>query len=277
MVSLFLHTDYRAFLKSAIEQRKTHRKLTLRDLAQSAGIQPTYLTNVLMNRANLNQDQLYALGEALDLTKEERDFSALLLEMDRASNPNRKKEILQQIEKIQKGSLKTAKHLPSREVEAGGIEEQEYYLEATTSLVHVFLRVPKYAKNPKLIGEELKLSPSKLQQTLKLLEKNGFIRWDAKHSRYSVEKHTRHLSAESPLCFPHQLLMRLSSLQRIQILPTEDRNTISITYFANKEVRREIHSEFLSFLKKADKLVADSKDDNEVFQMNFDLFPWSNI
>jgi hypothetical protein len=57
-------------------------------------------------------------------------------------------------------------------------------------------------------------------------------------------------------------------------LPEARRYHVSVTFSTSAEVMEQIRAEFLAFLKKAESLVKGGSEE-KVFQMNFDLFPWS--
>lgn len=271
--SLFSHSDYRSAVEAAIERVRFHKTVTFARLAKLCGIQATYFSNVLKGRADFSPDQLYSLGHALEVSDGELDFLMLLLDWERSGHKERKRALARRIERIREENLSTARHLAAKKVpvEEGGAAE--YYLDPMTKVVHVHLGVEKYARDPKLIAEVLSLSPEYLGRLLETLLRLGFI--EPKGGGYTVKLKHRHLPDESPLCLPHQILMRTRSLDRVQRLPKGRRYGLSATFSTTPEIRARIQAEFLDFVKRAEGL-ANSGRETHVYQMNFDLFPWGD-
>ena len=55
--------------------------------------------------------------------------------------------------------------------------------------------------------------------------------------------------------------------------PRDQRCAYSVTFSAEERIRARIHEAFLKFLREVEPLVRESPA-QEVYQMNFDLFPW---
>lgn len=105
-----------------------------------------------------------------------------------------------------------------------------------------------------------------------ILERLNFIEFDGK--KYSLTKQSTHLPTDSPLFQPYRAMQRLVALERIQKLPKERTYNFSVTFSANETVRMEIQKKFLTLLTDIEKLVTNAADE-QVYQMNFDLFDWS--
>jgi hypothetical protein len=92
--------------------------------------------------------------------------------------------------------------------------------------------------------------------------------------RYELTKENTHLPAESPLYQPYRFMQRLKTIERTQRLPRERSYNFSVVFSATEAVRREIHARFLALLGEVEAAVTGSADE-QVYQMNFDLFDWS--
>lgn len=271
VVSLFSSTEYRAAVEAAIERVRFHKPLSYVQLARDSGVQATYFSNVLKGRAHFNADQLYRVGRALEVSESELEFLLLLLEWERSAYKERKRELGRRIEAIRDENLSTGRHLSAKQVAPEDASGAEYYLDALATVVHVYLGMERYAREPKLIAEALKIPTEYLGRVLGILARLGYI--EPKGNGYVVRLKHRHLPDDSPLCLPHQALMRTRSLEQFQRLPRGKRYGVSVTFSATPEARGKIQAEFLAFLKRAESLVGESRE-THVFQMNFDLFPW---
>ncbi len=271
VVSLFSASDYRAAVQSAIERVRFHKPLSYAQLARQSGVQATYFSNVLKNRAHFNADQLYRVARALEVSESELEFISLLLEWERSAEKERKRELNRRLETIREENLSTGRHLSAKRVAPEDVSGAEYYLDALATVVHVYLGMERYAKDPKLIAEALKIPAEYLGRLLGTMARLGYI--EPKGTGYVVRLKHRHLPDDSPLCLPHQALMRARSLEQFQRLPRGKRYGVSVTFSATPDTKARIQAEFLDFLKRAESLVGASRE-THVFQMNFDLFPW---
>jgi len=266
--------DYRKATLSLIERhRQTEPRLTFARIAAAAKIQPTYFSNVLKGRAHFSSDQLYLICQTIQAKTEEIEYLLNLLEWTRSTVTARKNELRARIDGIRQINLQTHKHLKTKPVTTENLSDAEYYLDPSVQLVHVYLGIPRYAKNPSKLAEELGIAPEKLQTVIRLLEKLGAVAVDSRGQYHCLTKN-RHLPQTSPLCLPHQILMRLKSAEQLNRLPEQNRHHVSVTFSTDRERLDQIRVDFLEFLKRTETLVAGGPEEI-VCQLNFDLFPWS--
>ncbi len=91
-MSIYSYLEYRpALAERLVRQKNQPGGVTMAKLAEKIPVQPSYLTNVVKERAHFNADQLHTLCELLGYTAEEIRYLTLLLEHERSSN----KSILQ--------------------------------------------------------------------------------------------------------------------------------------------------------------------------------------
>ncbi len=270
-MNIYAHLNYQSAITEIFEERKKQGKFTLRQLAEAAGIQASFLTNVLKGRFDFSGDQLFAVTEALGVAGSERKYLLLLLEHQRSTHKARMRELKAEIDEIRRQYQKTEKHITAKPVELTPGSMAEYYLDPFVQLAHVHLSLPPFDRNPEALCGALGVSKTHLSQILDVLTRIGYVRPES--GRYRVIAQNKHLPKENPLCDPHQALMRLKSIDQLGRLKNEDKYSFSATLSGTDETRTQLQEEFLAFLKKAEAIVkpAESK---RAFQMNFDLFSW---
>ena len=271
-MNVYAHLKYQEALEEAIEQRrKLPGKWTLRQMAESVGLQPSFLTNVMKRRFDFNADQLYAVAEYLGFGTNERRYLLLLLDYQRSANKTRKAEIKSEIDEIRRQNQKTEKHLQSKVVEQTTDALAEYYLDPFVQLVHVHLELPAFSAEPERLCTALGLSKPQLAKVLSVLIRLGYVRMEGK--KYKVTDQYTHLPKEAPLCGPHQAMMRLKSIDQLQRLSDDQKYSFSLAFAATDETKEQIREAFFAFLKKAESIYAPAPS-KKAFQMNFDLFAW---
>jgi hypothetical protein len=89
-----------------------------------------------------------------------------------------------------------------------------------------------------------------------------------------VGKRALHLSQDSPLLPIYRTMLRLKAADRLRQLPTEAYYSFSVLFSADPATQREIQASFLKFLATMEKKVKGCQP-SEVYQLTFDLLPWS--
>jgi uncharacterized protein (TIGR02147 family) len=272
-VRVFRYLDYRKFITDEVNKRKRlGDKVNFTYLSRETGIQNTYLTNVLKGRAQLSSDQLYAVGRALRLKDDEVDYLLLLLDWERSSDKARRSKLLERIERLQSQRLETVNNLSVERMELNEIDQAKYYMDPYIQIVHIMLGLEGRSGHPEEISKALGLSKKKMNEILNILENAGFIQVD-KEGNIRREKTKIHLPKSSPLCRPNQVLLRTKSIDHISKLAESAHESVSITFSADDDSYREIHQEFIRFLKRTEKIVQKTER-KRAYQINFDLFPW---
>jgi uncharacterized protein (TIGR02147 family) len=273
-MTVFHAKNYRSALGDLMERRrKAEPGFRQATLAKGAKLQPSYVSNVFAGRADFSPDQLFRVCRFFSLGLDETDYLLLLLEMERCDVPERKLLLEERAQRTRESHAKIAANVSAKRVEPDDLALAQYYLDPYFPLVHVFLRIARYAKSVSLIGEALALSPEKLRDVLEGLEKLGYVSL-GKDGVYEVRNLHRHLPDDSPLCLPHQALFRVRSLERLQKVPASKRVAFSVTFAATDETFESIRGRFGAFVKECEEAVKAVKRPARVYQLNFDLFPW---
>lgn len=232
-----------------------------------------YITNVFKERAHFSVDQLYALAEVLKLNEEETNYCELLLDHERAGHIGRRDKLRAKIETIRQAKLKSEEHIKKQVIETNSVEMARYYVSPELHIINFFLAIPRFSKQPHLIGECLNISPEQIEGFIQELIDLRFIQ---KNKNGIKPLHREfHLPKESPLCRPHLLLMHYKALQHQQLLKENEKYNFSVTFTADEKTRERIQREFLAFLTNIEELVKSAPREH-VYQMHFDLFNWSS-
>lgn len=274
-MSLYSHTDYRQGLRYVFDRAKRKTPaLTQSRLSELSGIHNTFISNVFKGRSDLHADQIYSLGEALKLESDETEFLVFLMEWEKAQHKERKQKLRDQLDAIRNEKLNLGKQLNLESPQVESLDELEYYLNPWYLIIHTALNIPKFARSVEELCQQLSLSQEYVRHILTRLEFMSYIAFDKKTQSYKVIEAGKHLDKESPLCIPHHTLMRNQGLRQMGEMDHRERNYFSATFPGSQKLREEIEKEFYEFIKKAKSLADKSKNSSEVFQLNFDLFPW---
>lgn len=272
----FSETDFRKVLKDALLQLKSvsGQRYTFQKMADACRVQKTYLSRVLGGNGTLNADQIFAACHYLKLAPQECEFLQLLGEQERSVFPERKKQIEISVSRIRKQALRSESALDASINESTRDANLHYYLEPYAQVVHLFLTIAHYQRNPARIAEALRLEPKYVWSIVEKLAQGGFV--VVEDGRYRSVPVDLHLPADSTLYPSWRTLQRTLTLQKIQRTSTDNSDYhFTVLFSSDPDARNRIQTRFLEFLREMQEIVKQS-DETQVYQANFDLFSWSD-
>ena len=197
---------------------------------------------------------------------------ALLLEFARSAHAARKSELKEKIRAVQARHLRSEEHLRARAVQISSEGIQEYYLDPLHQIVHVCLTVERYQKEPELLAEALKLRPERVVSLIQTLERLGIV--ERKGNKVIPRINGIHLPQDSPVFASWRSQLRTRSFQCLQDAKPGEAYSFSVVFSADPATREKLQALFLDYLKSVEGLV-DQAQCVDVYQMNFDLHPWT--
>lgn len=273
-MNIFNILKYKAILKAKLVDLKAKKpgRYTFEALARACRVQKTYLSKVLNHDGNLSADQLYRACEFLKFSEDEFDYIYLVYEYETTQVDLRKKKIFEKITAYRRKYEVTESHIEA-EIQKNSQTENltNYYADPHLILVHMFCTVERFAKNPDSIGEFLGISKQRTAEIVTELCEMGVL----KRSRNSIEvlKDNTHLSKLDTMYKVYRLQTRMKALE----LMNKEENpyySFSVVFSSTARVREHIQENFMNFLKQTQKLVQNGEEE-EVYQMNFDLLNWT--
>lgn len=273
-MTLYEHKDYRQALKWASQRWKGNGPgRTYLRLAKAAGVHPPYFTNVLKEKAHLNGDQLYSVMQYMGHSNSEMEYMLLLMEQEKCYLQTRKAALREQLNRLKAQEKKTENSIDVEVIAPTDNKLSRYYLDPTIRLVYAFMAVPELATDPLRIARSLNFSEQTVQETITYLLDVGLIEKNDQ-GQLVTAKTKIHLPRESHLFEAQRKLLLYRCLEHQDRTRNESDYNFEVTFSATKEVKEIIHQKFLDLLKEVQPLV-EKAEPEEVFQMNFELFNWS--
>jgi uncharacterized protein (TIGR02147 family) len=274
LVNIFKYLDYREFINDLVKERKiVDRTMSFQRLASLLRVQKSYLSQVLRGTANLNQDQLFLLISYFQFGEKEAHYLRLLLEYERTGLKERKDELKRSLHASQEAHRRSEQHIEYQSLDAEQSHVREYYLDSLNQLLHVCLSIERYRVDPTLLARDLGVPAQRIFQVLDKLESLHIIR----RSEGGIEVLVKglHLAKEAKEFLNWNQQMRLMAMQRNQYFQSGKSYAFSVLFSADEETRCRIHEQFLEFLQKTQQKVKKAAS-NHVYQLNFELFPWTD-
>ncbi len=275
-MNIYENEDYKQCLRSlmASRQQQFGARFTFEKMALACGIQKTYLSKVLNSPTHLNPDQLFSACEYLKLRPAETEFILLLRDSEIAINPRRANLLKTKITKIRNENMKTESAIQvARE---GSVENNkwEYYTDVDLQLVHMFMTIPTYSKEPNQICSKIGIDANRLQVILLKLQTWQIVQF--RDGIYHVSDPKLHLPEDSPVFLAFGILNRIKTIEKIRQAKADkgDDYFFSVIFSASQKMQGRFKRKFLDLLKELQSEVIDSKSE-EIYQLNIDFFKWS--
>ncbi len=271
---VFEFTNYRKGFRKLFQQQKKLRgaRWSLSKLGDKIGIQASYLTNVTKERAHFSSDQIFSICEQLELSNSETDFLNTLMQIERATHPRLKKQLAEQLTHIRNENLRPEKVIETQESPLSESDRSKYYLDPMTELLHMYLSLDHAPIEISAIAKTWQLPEKRIIDIISFLQGVGLITLAG--SKWKVESIHQHLSRDSYLTQPHQMLKRMKAFEVIQKHPKENVYSYMGTMTASDDTRAEIQVRFLNFLKDCEPFIRASAS-KDIYHIQFDLFPWT--
>lgn len=193
-MSPFSFVDYKAYLRAQIKEMSGVRAL-MGKLAEAAGCQRSYLSQVLGSAVQLTPDHAYGLAGFFELTESEIQYFLLMVDYERAASSRLRKRIEQQMKKLRGEHLDLSKRVDAKIVEHSD-REVLYYANWLWSAIHIATSIPSLQTVAQL-SQRLQIPGPLITEVLMQLQAQGYVRNQG--DRWIDTGGEIHLSKKSPL------------------------------------------------------------------------------
>lgn len=173
--------DYRSFLRQVVNEEGKERGYRKR-LADEAGCQPAYLSQILAGRVELTPEQADRLTRFWGFTEIEGDIFLTLVNLGRAGSPGLRDRLGARLESLKAEWQERDATFEQPEL---SISDRAllYYSHWTYTAIHVLLTVPKL-RTPEALAKHLRMETSEISAALERLEQIGLAesqggKWEA--------------------------------------------------------------------------------------------------
>ncbi|MGK5082274.1 TIGR02147 family protein [Bdellovibrionota bacterium FG-1] len=265
MISPYSFTDYKEYIHAQIQAHSAERGYRSR-LAEAAGCQMSYLSQLLHGTVQLTPDHALGLCSFWGLGENERDYFLELVHLARAGTRALKGLIAQRLEQMKKRAENLADRFNQPRV-AEGVREVQYYSNWCYSAIHILTTIPAF-QTVRAMAQRLFLPESFVEESLIRLEAMGLVRFHS--GRWLATQAQIHLPKESLLN-----VMNHSNWRQRAALSAQLHQPGSLHYTAVHSMSREdyerIKDDLLRLIDQSRKVVTDSKEE-ELVNFNCDWF-----
>ncbi|MBO4436066.1 MAG: TIGR02147 family protein [Fibrobacter sp.] len=266
MKSILEYKDYRAYMQDYYDYRKSHGAFSWREFCKLAGFSsPNFLKLVCTGQSSLSKIKITPVAKAMGLVGYESEYFKQLVLFGNAETDSTKKAALLEMEKI-------ALEHKVRVVDADAFQ---YYESWKYPVIRELAPMMPGAR-PRDIAEECKeyVSAEEVRDILAFLVKAGFLKKDG-DKIYSQTEQTVIGSKESIPIAIRAMHKEMGSMavRAVDRYSANERFITGATLGVCKDAYDRIVEEVSNCCKKVVAIANEYKDLNQVYRINFQLFP----
>ncbi len=276
--SFFSCKDYRDALEIQrnLQKELTPKKYSIQNLAEACGIHRSYLSKVMHQKAHLSEDQLYLAMEFLGFDERKTEFTELLYRWQRSEVEARRKALEAQIKKFNETTQHMTPDKIAQNARAKDIDINKFFLHPHAQVVHTFLCLERFRKQPATIMKELELDESSFRESLDFLESLGILKQENGEIVDFIDYFT--FAMEAYITDSYHSMARNRGYYKMLMAPQKDRNVYTYMFTISPDTLEKLRMRRTQFLKEMHNIIDEDKttsDNSMVYELHFDLFPWT--
>ena len=243
MKSVFEYISYRECIRDFYEEQKARKALSWASFAESAGIKsPVFLQYVCEGKKNLGERTAPQVAQAMGLAGIEPSFFCKLVALDNAKSESDRKDILESIAELAR----------THKVKPITAEEYQFFKSWKNSLIRELAPCMDGA-NPKEISRARSLRMGS-------------------EARNSASK-----TVQKAIAHDLQVQMAELAVDALKNDPAQGRNITGLTLGITREAYGQIVEELAECRRRIVAIATESARTEEVYRLNMQLFPLSDM
>ena len=269
MKSILEYKDYRAYMQDYYDYRKSHGAFSWREFCKLAGFSsPNFLKLVCTGQSSLSKIKIAPVAKAMGLVGYESEYFKQLVLFGNAETDSTKKAALLEMERI------------AREHKVRVIDSDAFqYYESWKYPVVRELAPMMPGAQPRKIADECKeyVSAEEVRDILAFLVKAGFLKKDGEKIYSQTEKAVIGSPEALPIAIRamHKEMGNMA-VRAVDRYKASERYFTGMTIGVNEATYSRIVHEIDICSKKIAAIANESDNLNQVYGLNFQLFPFTN-
>lgn len=269
MKSILEYKDYRAYMQDYYDYRKSHGAFSWREFCKLAGFSsPNFLKLVCTGQSSLSKIKIAPVAKAMGLVGYESEYFKQLVLFGNAETDSAKKEAFVEMDRI-------AREHKVRVIDSDAFQ---YYESWKYPVVRELAPMMPGAR-PRDIAEECKeyVSAEEVRDILAFLVKAGFLKKDGDKVYTQTEKAVIGSKEALPIAIRamHKEMANMAA-RAVDRYSANERYFTGMTIGVNEATYSRIVNEIDICAKKIAAIANESDNLNQVYGLNFQLFPFTN-
>lgn len=267
--NIFEYLSYRKYLRDRLEALGPRSGLK-RKAADFLNVHTTFISQVVLEKADFSLDQCELMNQFLKHNEEESEFFIDLQIYERAGEKNLKKRFERKIKEKQVARSQIKRSLTSATIsELSANDQDKFYSSYIYGLIHVLVSIPNFRTEEKLI-EATGMPHKIISEAIDFLLKIGVIKKQG-HQLVHGPQHV-HLNKGSKNIWRHHANWRMATLQKYDFGEPTDLH-YSLAFSCSEQDAHTIRELILTQLETINKKITSSKEESAYIYC-FDFYKW---
>ena len=266
MDDIFKYLDYREFLRDHYNYNKScHRFFSFRYVAGKTGLDASFYVKVLNKQKHIANSAIPTLATFLKLSKRESNYFSTLVHFNKAKSTDQETFYLQKLLLLRKPVTTVLDN-----------DLYEYLASWWNVVLREELNIISFHEEYHDLASRLHpaISPLQVQRSIRLLQKLGLITTDSTGMlRPTHDFVTTSGINQIKAVRSYQKSALKLAIGAIDTIPNEHRDISTLTVSASRQCFEIIRERVNDLRREIIELVRKDKDLEEVYQINFQLFP----
>lgn len=269
-IDIFNFDNYKNYLRARISDPNRAKRGYHGRLAKIIGSQPSYLSQILNGKPDLQPEQVIPVNDFLGHTELEGRYLLHLVHMARAGTPALRSFYSKELSELKKQRFHIKKRLSGHQ-ELSDEHKSKYYSSWVFSAVHMFLAV-ETKQDLEYIASQLNLPLKSVAEAVDFLLEAGLI--ELKKGIYKFTKQSIYLGKDSDHISRHHMNWRCQSLQSVEKNLPDDLHISHLMALSSIDLER-VREQLVQAFLKVTKTVETSTPEEKVAVLTLDLYELS--
>jgi uncharacterized protein (TIGR02147 family) len=270
--NIFEYDNFRNYLRDVYQSAKAEdKKFSFRYFSKMAGLKsPSSLKRVMDGERNLTDDGIEKFSKALKLTKEEATYFRNLVNLNQEASIDEKQKYAREI--LRSKAFRKAHPLTEA--------EYDYYSKWYHIPIRELVGLPDFQEDPAWIAAQVipEISPQEARKAIETLLKLGLLERnpEGKLTQSNAVVFTPDEVLSSFVAQYHREMAKKAG-ESIERVKREKREISSMTMGMSEETARKVKEMIQKFRQDIVQLVVQDQAGDTVYQLNFHLFPVTQV
>ena len=267
MKPILEYQDYRSYIQDFYKEMKARRLLSWRIFAKQAGfVSPSYIKLVCENKANLSDEGIEQISNAMELRGFEREYFSILVHMNQAKLLEEKQSYLAQAADFAKKYRVNILDRDMFNYFSSWLNPVLRELAPSVSSVKPSEIARRFV--PQVTGAEVK-------KALNFLTANGFLIQNEDGTYRQVEKNLTSGNKDITLAALREMHRQVGTLalESLDSVPVDERDFSEVIIGVTKEAYSKIIDEIADFRKRIIAIATQDDGMDRVYSLNVQMIP----
>lgn len=271
-INIYEYLDYRAFLRDLYTEKKENvRGFSYRSFCRRAGIvNPSFLKLVIDGKRNLTPASIMKFSKGFGFKRHQAEFFHNLVMFNQSATHEEKNHYYKKLSS-------SKRYIEVKHIER---DQFEYFSKWYYAAIRELISVPGFKNDPEWIAKRLnpQVTPKEAAEAIELLIKLELVGLRADGCLFQKDRNITTPSEATSLAivnFQREMMKR--AMEATEKMRAHHREISTLTIAVTKEKFEEAKKKIKNFRRELHAFLSECESPEAVYQLNFQLFPLSEV